>query len=457
MRAASAQTPRHRSPLRLARRIVFVVLLWPLAGCSLLYEHSARGDAFVVHTDRSAEFLETTRDRIARIYETFSELLKVPTSRLGTTTILLTGDDTEVRDHLSRPDLLGYYVPLFNWIEIETQTELTRSEEGLHQVLCHEISHHFLAVSFDDVVSECWLNEGLAGNLEMTLTDEDGAEFPLLNPILLQLTRRHLFERPRQVFLPDLVHNDWSEFHDATTQERNYALSWSLVYFILEEVLDRRLPLGERIRQLVALDRDQLLRLESPWRHYFEQFSLVDTLARLARSDATDSRLTAEWALEQLGKVRSIDGGDALETLVDLSSSRPALREPAWLSFLTILGRNPNAYFLAPRAAHRGLTSIRSAVDCDSDLPPSERARMLDKLFAHHGAQEYWGPVLVRLLDATAPRLRTAAASALARIAAKPTITNPDFWQSAPPDARRREVEEWQDWFDRRGIVLQRP
>ncbi len=419
------------------------------AGCSLVYRHSQRGETWVAHTDRSTEFLTRTNERIARVWSALDALFDVPAAKLDAATFLLDGTDDAVIDYGYAPELLGYYVPFLDLIAVDTGTALTHDDAGLEQVLCHELAHHFLAHAWPEITKSCWLNEGLAGNLEVTLASlDDRHEYPLLNPILFQLTRRHVKVDTSTPLLPDLLATDWATFHDPVDRERNYAIAWSIVYYVLEHSLDATLPLDERLRQLRALDPETIAALEPEWRRYFRERSLIDALVDLARDRRLDRQATASWAVDQLGSIRSLNGPRAIEALVTLSADVPShdQRVPIWLSFLGVLARSPHAAFIAPRATQTGLASSLALV-ADASRPSDERCRVVAQIDSHSGAREFWGPTLVAALAEPDADLRAAAAQALARIATKPTMLNPAFWTDGPEDERAREIAEWREWL----------
>ena len=101
------------------------------------------------------------------------------------------------------PSVLGYYVPLLNYICIDTSPHWARSETMLQQILLHEVAHHFVVTEYPAASRQCWLNEGLAGNLEMSLFEGARFEYPLLNPPLFQLAQASLYEaeKPLQMEL----------------------------------------------------------------------------------------------------------------------------------------------------------------------------------------------------------------------------------------------------------------
>ncbi|MEM7234682.1 MAG: hypothetical protein AAF517_21060, partial [Planctomycetota bacterium] len=161
-----------------ARTLLLGLLVAPLAGCGLAYKASLQGEQYVVYCDEGGEYLESVQDEIDEIYATYQDLFQIDKESLGTTRIYLDGREHRVVDHSYSPNLLGYYVPFFNTIRIDTRPAWAGEGEALRQVLLHEIAHHFFVTKYPEVAEHCWLNEGLAGNLEVSLSDGEHHEFP---------------------------------------------------------------------------------------------------------------------------------------------------------------------------------------------------------------------------------------------------------------------------------------
>ncbi|HVR76051.1 MAG TPA: hypothetical protein VMT52_17095, partial [Planctomycetota bacterium] len=231
------------------------------AGCGLFYRNSFPGPAFTIYSDRDPAFLAEIGEKVTRIYAGYQRLFEPAPGSLGSTTIVLEGTESGIVDHGYSPSLLGYYVPLFNYIHIDTVPAWTRNEEFLEQVILHEVAHHFIVSEWPAASSECWLNEGLAGALEVSVFRGHRFESPLLNPVLYQIAHRAAHDQGRKLDLKRFLAMTWNEFHDRESKERNYALAWSIVYFALERVLPREVAVGERIEMLYRMDRSAIARL----------------------------------------------------------------------------------------------------------------------------------------------------------------------------------------------------
>lgn len=416
-------------------------------GCGLAYRNRLDGDGFVVYSNDGPAFLEKTGSRIERIYDSLSEVFEISRPFPWTTRIFLEGQAEDLLDYSYAPDLLGYYVPFLQMIHIDTRATATNHASDLDQVLLHEISHHFLVSELPGISSRCWLNEGLAGNLEVGIIGKDRAEFPLLNPILLRIARREINENPDKNLLAGLLKNGWKDFHNEKTREMNYALSWALVYYLLSETFPPELPLGSRIKRIHALDEAEITSLEKNWRKKILELDPVRELSRLACNDKRSKRLSALWATAELGKTRGFDVRRSLAALTGLfDSETPAIREAAYFSFLHLLSCNPQVPFLEPEKTEHALTRIHSVI-ADGRANPHLRARIVANLEAHRAIKNDWVPLLVGSLEDPHPNVRAAAAGALSKMASKPTIVRPAFWSSATLEERKLEIDEWKSWL----------
>jgi hypothetical protein len=426
---------------------VFAALL---SGCSLVYSGHCRGSRFIVYSDRDPAFIEATTARIETIYRHYQELFQLEPSSLGTTTILLEGSESSVVDFSYTPSLLGYYVPFLNLISIDTEPAVTRQSEILDQVLLHEVAHHFIFTEHPAASRECWLNEGLAGTLEMTRLTEGKAEYPLLNPALLQVARETAMADTGPPPLKDLLDRGWSSFHAESEKESNYALSWSLVYFLLRHKLPQDLPLGRRIEALYRLDRDAIAAVEEEWLAHLRGFDLTVELSKLALCEDRDLELTALWAIQQLGELKNHGETRTVEGLLRVLEVHDGERQAAGcVALLGVLERNPQLAQAPDSAAARGLARVLRALT-DREQPLQVRERLLAAVRAEHGAWESVTAALISILDDPNASLRAAAAAALTRLAGKPTIANPSFWHYASASERDIEVQEWRTWLESR-------
>ena len=161
-----------------ATRAAVAVLVSTVSGCSLIYDNRCSGDGFVVYSDRSPQFVAQVGKEVQLITDGFSRVFDMPRKDLGSLTIVLHGMDSNVVDYSHSPDLLGYYIPVINYISIDTSPIWSESDDLIGQVLLHEVAHHFIISLYSKASDECWLNEGLAGAFETTLYDQERMECP---------------------------------------------------------------------------------------------------------------------------------------------------------------------------------------------------------------------------------------------------------------------------------------
>jgi hypothetical protein len=317
----------------------------------------------------------------------------------------------------------------------------------LRQILLHEIAHHFAISCYPRANEECWLNEGLAGNLEMALFDDSRFEYPLVNPSLFSLASDAVARLPAKGALRRLVDSSWQSFHTPNDKQLRYALAWSIVYFILDRHLPASEPLSERIRKLFAMSAEEVKDLEPRWREFLLEEDLTEKLIAMA-AGWRDAPLSSAWAIEQLGSLKGLDGARVRQTLVAaLECSQPALRLQAAASLI-------RGGFL-DGGAFRGdqsllVSRVFDLLD-DREAPPAVRAEVLSAAANKLHRHPEWIPAFIEILDTDEGELRAVACRGLADMRVKPTIVNPSFWKEADLVSREREIEEWREWWHRQG------
>lgn len=352
-------------------RVCAWALLTSLPGCGLFYENSYEGESFTIYSDRSDTFVSRVGQDVEKIYGGYEQLFGVESRDLGRTKIILEGDGTEVAEDEddSSSNVLGYYVPLLNYISVDTTRRWARSEVMLQQVLLHEIAHHFIVTEHPGASRQCWLNEGLAGTLEVTLFEQDHFEYPLFNMPLFLLAQRAARENPK-LSLNNFVSMNWHEFHDSEEKEIHYALAWSVVYFILEHHLPHQQSLGDRFESLYDMaEGADLAQLETDWRQFLIGFDSAGYLLQLASRQESRDRLTSRWAVVQLGASRSPDTLRVLSGLMDFFEDQDdKKRLLSYFAFLRTLEHNPHSFFLRHQRVREGLRQIHEYLDDPDEL-----------------------------------------------------------------------------------------
>jgi hypothetical protein len=418
------------------------------SGCGLLYRSELAGPHWVLYADRDRAFLDSARAIVEEVYNAYRPVFELDAAALGTTRICFDGRADDVVDHRRRADLLGYYLPWCNVIRIDTESAAGRSHDSLRSVLCHEIAHHFFTRRYSAKASICWLNEGLASALESTLHEGARSEYPLFHPLLARVAHDALASGRSSTGIAELVGFGWSEFHDEASKIDHYALSWSLVYFVLtrSERLDS--PLGTRIDSLVELEDGDLEQFEQPWREWVLGLDIPETLLALAEDRGGGAPLTAVWALDRLREEADDPSPRLIASLVEiLETSSGAKSSAAGRAFLELAARHPRVTQESRVTVERGIALIVERLE-QSSIDPAGLETLLEGLSSRTPRLVRWIEILVALLDARDGPTRATAARTLARIGSKPTITNPAFWHFAPTTAREAEVGEWRDWLD---------
>ena len=433
--------------LRLVPFAALATLVLCVDGCSLLYENHYAQDDFAIYSDRSIEAVRKTGEHVDQISRAYQRLLDLPDDRVEFMRIVVKGHETNVTDFRNAPDVLGYYVPLFNFISIDTPPSWPQNEEILEQILLHEIAHHFIVTLRPSASSECWLNEGLASNLETALHDGDHFEHPLFNPSLFAIAQRAVYDPSAVVNVAALVTTNWDRFHADADKERHYALSWSLVYFLLEHHFDRSDSLGLRIHRLLAIDGDEVEKVNRQWIHFLRGFDVTDHLAKLAKSDSPETRLTQAWAIRELGRPRSGEHGRALRALAQGIESETQAKRLLYIdAFLRGIERTNYPTLLSADWVRNAVEQAASAIGT-SNLDGKQRARLV-RAFGERTIRRFGQiPRLIDLLSSRSPAVRASAADRLAASAGKPTITNPLFWADADTGQRAEEIAEWNHWW----------
>ncbi len=431
-----------------------LLILTPLlnSGCGLaglFYHHQYNSERFVIYTDHDQEFLGQIGPKIEQIYEGYQRLFQVSPHQLGKTSIILRGTlrDQQVVDMAYSPNLLGYYIPFLKLVSVDTKPLWVREEGMLQQILLHEIAHQFIVHRYPNVSSRCWLNEGLASTFEVTLFEEDRFEYHLLNPTLLGIARRAVLLGRSAASLKRLLELDWGEFHHGENKDLDYALSWAVVYYILEEKFPAEGTLLEKMDRLWKMDNKEILELEPAFLDFLRHFDLTGILADLVNVSRDDplGELTPRWAVHQLGSLKLLDEPRAvcaLEGLLD--SPDPILASHARQAFLNSLVRNSESARKCV-SFHRGRERIAKFL-LDSSHTRLSREALARSVANVTSVDPWWIPILIHLLEAPESELRVAAARGLGNALVKPTVVNPSFWRAGDPTLRAAEVEEWRTW-----------
>ena len=279
----------------MTRALLYTLCLW-LTGCGLLYKNKFEGPGVKIYSNQDVQFVQDVGHKSLRICHEYQRLFNLSSKDIGTIRIILSGN-SQSKDQSE--STLGFYMGEFNYINIGTNVENVRKEPLLSEVLLHEIAHHFLITDYPDIVNKAWLNEGLAGVFEVTQFEDWNFEYPLFNPVLYEIVR----SKNRDGAFKAILTLDWSDFHRQGTKEDNYAVAWSIAYYMIQNAFDRSLPLGDRIKMLYCLDNDELIKYEKEWQSYLRLFNEDKFLMDYA-IDSMHYPLTASWAVREIARLR---------------------------------------------------------------------------------------------------------------------------------------------------------
>ncbi|MCH2375340.1 MAG: hypothetical protein MK538_14215 [Planctomycetes bacterium] len=436
-----------RISARLTLCVIASVLSTLCSGCGTFRLNQYAGPGFVIYSDRNAQFVATIGKKVDLISDAYTELFQVSRHDMGFMTIVLEGEESNVVDYGYSPDVLGYYVPVVHYLSVDTNPIWPEGEGLLEQILFHEVAHHYIVSLYPKASDTCWLNEGLAGVLEVSLHRDRHFEYPLFHPVLFSVSQQIAYSNQEFPDLEKLVGMTWTQFHGAQTKEKHYALSWSIVYFILEHHFSRDVPLAQRVEWLCKMTDDEIVALEQPWLRFLRGFDSTNHLLELGASTAPDQRLSSTWALNKLGTIRTLDDLRILKGLSRFfSHDSPQRRFAAYSSFVERLERASYSFVLDEDWVQEGLRDIRNALRNPAN---SNRLRddLIDTLSRSLVYDADWVPTLIQLLRWPDGLTRAKAAACLARIASKPTVINPSFWRSGRVELRVEEAEDWDRWW----------
>jgi len=356
---------------------------------------------------------------------------------------ILYAEDSLSRENIYTGDLRqeGFYLPILDLIQLSPRRP--RGEEDDLTVILHEMAHHFLISAFPDTSSAYWLNEGLACCLEISFFDPDGSlRTPLFNQALHQHARRLLRRDGRKTFenrVSELIDASWFEFHNDDAENSNYAYSWSFYWHLLESFEG---TLESRILQIVDMTPEEL-RSKIPGMIDRLRGRTDDQLAQLARDPALRG-----WTLERWAELPFADGRRFLEPLQAEIAPENSPSELSWSRATRLVNSRVRGLSRSQRRdLHRKIARELGSID----TPVSIRITIAEALGTDGSRSWSYIEPLIDGLENANGEFRASCARALARLSRqKPTIVNPSFWQTAPPEIRAQEIDEWRNWFSRR-------
>lgn len=218
------------------------------------------------------------RAGVSKTYRTFSEVIKVAQIRKIQLKLKFISDEAQFHAYRKQvaPDTnykaTGFYNSRLN----QSTIWAVGDKHHLTRISLHEATHAMVAAMFGDM--PIWLNEGLAGFFEkMVITGEQTYKFAT-NDEHLKLLRSSRLPSLRSHFAQ--THDEWN--HPATS-DLNYAIDWSLVFYLMTRSDGRQL-LRYMLDQMAvnychAFDATTFIdqhypggvaRLESNWRQWLK-------------------------------------------------------------------------------------------------------------------------------------------------------------------------------------------
>lgn len=419
-----------------------------MVGCSSLYRHSVETDAFSLYGDNDPERLERLASVVETTMDDFDVLFELGEARIPPPRVIYEEDDlSRARIYTSEMRQEGFYLPLLRLVHLSPRhySNLDNDLHDAERVVRHELAHHFLIQRHPASGSRYWLNEGVACALEAPfVTDEDGQSLaPLYHQWLHEQAHLALQRLGTEKFtaaLQELLASGWFGFHQSGSKVRNYALSWAFTYYQLQQIPG---TFARRVEVLVARKSQEL------------QFLIPGFLKWLSEDPNRELDALAGqpalrlWTLRTWLNLTQIDGALLLRHLLPLLTDAGTAKDSdgvVALSLLTRLLNRPAIGSLSREQLHDLRSTLAARLTHGTDPEKQEIASTLRRSGYSAG---YLRP-LVTMLSSQTPDVRVAAARALARLSAKPTITRPSFWTDASPVERAAEVSEWEQWLGRR-------
>ncbi len=189
--------------------------------------------------DNNADLLVGNKERITadvtQIYFLLAQEMNVKNLRQIDVKVRLFSnqDDFQTYRHIVAPEITtssGFYVPSLN----EATVFLRKDDDSTYAVIRHEATHVILASLYGRV--PVWFNEGLAEYFEQLAISGQGKTVKFLShyhKIVAEQMFAHTLPGLQTYFSiePERFYGE--------AIERNYAIAWSLVFFILSEPEDR--------------------------------------------------------------------------------------------------------------------------------------------------------------------------------------------------------------------------
>jgi hypothetical protein len=176
------------------------------------------------------------RAGVSKTYRTFRDVIKIAEIRKIKLSIKFISDKEQFHAYRKQvaPDTnykaTGFYSPHLN----QSTIWAVGDKKHLTRIALHEASHAIVAAMFGDI--PIWLNEGLAGYFEkMVITGEQNYTFATNDEHFVLLRRNQV---PSLYTHFSQSHAEWNQAHKS---DLNYAIDWSLIFYLMTQEKGRNL------------------------------------------------------------------------------------------------------------------------------------------------------------------------------------------------------------------------
>ncbi len=428
------------------------LLLPCLCSCSVWYSHSIESKKYTIYSDVNKSELDSVHNMINQSYRGLESVFTRSGQLKGLKIAYSPEKLAQMRIFLAEPKQEGFYLPFFHWIHLAPRNYY-EDRRNAKKIIHHELSHHFLIGLYPESDQHSWLSEGLACCFEHSFWKLDEFFVPLYHPRLHQHAKLAGSQLAKEAMLKQsldsLLDSGWLHFRHAKHKARSYAFSWAIVYFHLKRQSG---SLEERIAALVKdVEKNNLDLagfqewLERPMEDELEEICIQGSLGQQAQPEGSqpvlEQRALKQWALDQWAQLPSIHIDRLLKSIPNSLQNT----ESSWFRS-ELIAKSLQSSVLAAQLK-QGLVGLEEEVKEALVAAPNKSKIKILNSFQHSRNSSFLFRPAVRLLESPAPEVRAAAAAALSRIAAKPTISNPSFWAKASLKARDQEVMEWRIWL----------
>jgi hypothetical protein len=297
-----AKNPRFRNPelrLRLRTRLV--------SG----WEAEDSENYLIVYSTKKASLIQHLQKRLEGIRRSYVELFPPVSAVEAVSTVRVCKDQDEYHRYGGPPGTAGYWNPkseeLVLFVFESSGGDWQSGKEDSRYVMFHEAFHQYIHYAVGEVAPHSWFNEGYGDYFSGAEFDQHGN----VGRILVNSWRVGLIQQA----IRSGLHSSWREMgwmekpaYYGSNRPINYAMGWSMVYFLNKSKDVRKDPTWSRILPV-----------------YFETLKAANTRerARLAAAGLLEDEEELEKANAKVRK----EAADASFTDVDLLEIESAWRD----------------------------------------------------------------------------------------------------------------------------------